>query len=112
MFNEKLFEEDFGEALAVLLHEWNHIYGYDGSRSFSDALTDSMVSIINKREIIDKYEDNWNKKREIILKEREKTPVNYIDIFMNLEKEDMKKVVLELSKHELRRKMLDLGYVE
>ena len=38
---ERIFESDFAEALAVFLHEHAHIHGYDGSRTFTDALTDA-----------------------------------------------------------------------
>ena len=49
----------FAEALAILVHEWSHIYGYDGSRSFTDALTGFIVGLIEKRAELDYVEERW-----------------------------------------------------
>lgn len=50
----------FAEALATLMHEWSHIYGYDGSRGFTDALTLLIVGLINKRDELSDIEKKWN----------------------------------------------------
>ncbi|MBT4482899.1 MAG: hypothetical protein HOC71_04380 [Candidatus Latescibacteria bacterium] len=42
----KVFTLEFSESLAILLHEWQHVYGHDGSRSFTDALTHLIAAII------------------------------------------------------------------
>jgi hypothetical protein len=55
----KLFTADFAHALAVFLHEHAHIFGYDGDRGFTDALTELIESIIRHREAFDGYETTW-----------------------------------------------------
>lgn len=42
----EFFQLSFGDALAILMHEWAHIYGSDGSRTFSDALTHFIALIL------------------------------------------------------------------
>ena len=37
---------DFSEALAVFLHEHAHIFGYDGHRGFTDALTELIEAVV------------------------------------------------------------------
>lgn len=57
--SEKIFTMDFCEALSILLHEWSHLHGYDGSRSFTDALTAVIASVIKHRTVLDSYEREW-----------------------------------------------------
>lgn len=59
--SQNFFLFDFSEALATLMHEWGHIYGYDGSRSFTDALTEFLVAIIKGRDELDKVEKKFNR---------------------------------------------------
>ena len=46
---ERVFVTDFAEALAVFLHEHSHIFGADGERGFTDALTDLLETLIRER---------------------------------------------------------------
>ncbi len=57
--NKKLFKSNFGEVFSTLLHEFCHIFGRDGSRDFTDALTIVMCRIINNHKIIDDYSKQW-----------------------------------------------------
>lgn len=57
--NKAFFLFDFSEALAVILHEWGHIFGYDGSRSFTDALTEFIALIIDNHTVFGKYASLW-----------------------------------------------------
>ena len=57
--NKKLFSSNFGEVFSTLLHEFCHIFGRDGSRDFTDALTIVMCRIINNHKIIDDYSKQW-----------------------------------------------------
>ena len=57
--SKKFFLLDFAESLAILMHEWGHIYGFDGSRRFTDALTEFIVGIIEKRGTLDDVEEKW-----------------------------------------------------
>ena len=68
--NKKYFLYDFSEAMAVLLHEWGHIYGYDRSRGFTDALTEFIATIIKNRGILDVHEKEWQSNLIKIKQER------------------------------------------
>jgi hypothetical protein len=59
--SQSFFLFDFPDALAILIHEWGHIYGFDGSRSFTDALTQFLGAIIKGRNELDKVEKQWSK---------------------------------------------------
>ena len=54
-----VFVQDFAAALATFLHEHAHIFGYDGSRGFTDALTELLETVVRCRHGLDKYEDAW-----------------------------------------------------
>jgi hypothetical protein len=66
----KLFTGPFSTAVAVFLHEHAHIFGYDGSRGFTDALTELIETIIAVRSDLDSYETEWEKARRTVSKER------------------------------------------
>ncbi len=68
-----VFTDDFARALAVFLHEHAHIYGYDGSRAFTDALTELIEATIRHRQALDTYDNDWQTAREHILAERGKS---------------------------------------
>lgn len=57
--NKVFFLFYFSEALAVILHEWGHIFGYDGSRSFTDALTEFIALIIDNHIVLEKFSSIW-----------------------------------------------------
>ncbi|WP_436717761.1 hypothetical protein U8335_13840 [Roseiconus lacunae] len=65
-----VFEADLADALAVFLHEHAHIYGYDGSREFTDALTWLIASVIRNRTSLDKLDSRWVTARHQVSKER------------------------------------------
>jgi hypothetical protein len=65
-----VFVADFAEALAVFLHEHAHIFGYDGSRGFTDALTELLETLVRERKNLDAYEAKWNQAREQVARER------------------------------------------
>src|SRR5439155_5065111 len=56
---EQVLIADFPEALAVFLHEHAHIFGYDGSRGFTDALTELLETVVRHRNDLDPYEKEW-----------------------------------------------------
>ena len=58
--NKKLFKNSFGKVFSTLLHEMLHVFGRDGDRQFTDALTIVMERIINNHNIIKDYELKWN----------------------------------------------------
>jgi len=55
---------EFSEALAVFLHEHAHIYGYDGSREFTDSLTELIETVVRYRKELDAHEAKWNVARQ------------------------------------------------
>ena len=69
----RVFVADFAEALAVFLHEHAHIFGYDGSRGFTDALTELLETVVRERQNLDATEAKWNRARELVAKERAET---------------------------------------
>lgn len=68
---------DFPEALAVFLHEHTHILGYDGSRGFTDALTELLEIVVRERKNLDEYEGEWNRAREGVIRERAERTVEH-----------------------------------
>jgi hypothetical protein len=69
-FSSELFLYDFAKALAVFLHEHAHIFGYDGSRKFTDALTELIESVVRNRQVLLDYENNWLFAQKSVIKER------------------------------------------
>jgi hypothetical protein len=67
---EQVLIADFPEALAVFLHEHAHIFGYDGSRGFTDALTELLETVVRHRKDLDPYEKEWKAARKRVLTER------------------------------------------
>jgi hypothetical protein len=65
-----VFAEEFARALAIFLHEHAHVYGYDGSRGFTDALTELIEASIRHRQSLDEYENDWQTARQEVLTER------------------------------------------
>jgi hypothetical protein len=68
---ESVFEAGFAKALSIFLHEHSHIFGHDGSRGFSDALTELLEVVIQHRETLGKCEEQWNQVRLEIVAERD-----------------------------------------
>ena len=66
----QVFVTDFGEAVAVFLHEHAHVFGYDGSRGFTDALTRLIENAVRYRKDLDRYEARRVEAREAVLHER------------------------------------------
>lgn len=67
---EVLFESDFARALAVFLHEHAHIFGNDGSRGFTDALTELLETVVRFRSSLDDKERQWEQIRRAVEVER------------------------------------------
>lgn len=68
--SEQLFAEDFARAVAVFLHEHAHIFGHDGSRGFSDALTELLEVVIHTRAALDAYDSLWREAQALVVTER------------------------------------------
>ncbi len=66
-----VFQMDFAEALAVFLHEHAHIFGDDGHRGFTDALTHMIEAVVRYRQAMNEYEEEWELVRMRIAQERQ-----------------------------------------
>jgi len=75
---ESVFVSDFPEALATFLHEHAHIFGYDGSRGFTDSLTGLLETVVRLRNDLDPFEAGWEDVRDAIRREREKRPTSEV----------------------------------
>jgi hypothetical protein len=67
---EAVFESDLPRALAVFLHEHAHIFGHDGSRGFTDALTELLENVIRFRDSLGVQESKWEAVRSAVVEER------------------------------------------
>jgi hypothetical protein len=70
----KIFTMPFTHAVGVLLHEWSHIYGGDGSKEFTYALTDFIILILSHKNLIEKlnnYEKEWKTITSEVIKKNE-----------------------------------------
>jgi hypothetical protein len=67
-----VFSGTFSRALAVFLHEHAHIFGVDGSRGFTDALTELLEAVVELRGNLGAYEDRWNNLTRELAAERGK----------------------------------------
>jgi hypothetical protein len=76
----KVFISDFAAAFSIFLHEHSHIFGYDGSRGFSDELTKLMEIIIRHRDKLDGPEEQWNAACKRVLQERAKFKSGKLDV--------------------------------
>jgi hypothetical protein len=70
-----VFVSDFASAFSTFLHEHGHIFGHDGSRGFTDCLTELLEIVIRERGQLDRYETRWKVVSIEIQRERaEKVP--------------------------------------
>lgn len=102
--NESLFVSDFGRALAVFLHEHNHIFGYDGGRGFTDALTELIEVIVRNRASLDDYDVRWQEAVLSVQDERNAEPA--------LQTTTSPQALQDLSRSELKALLLKLPPVQ
>lgn len=100
-FSQKVFSMEFGDALAILLHEWGHIYGHDGSRSFTDALTDFMATVIKERKELDSVEKEWKAISAKITKNSNKDKPSVYDHIERLSSSQKNELLKSLPEDEL-----------
>jgi hypothetical protein len=94
--SKHFFSFSFSDAVALLAHEWNHIYGYDGSRSFSDALTHFIACLIDKRNEIDDFESRWNEYLQEIMNEQGSEDLDQTDVVLRTLTGEEKNKILKL----------------
>lgn len=88
-FSAQVFVSPFSRALAVYLHEHAHIFGHDGSRGFTDALTELLEVTVKFRKAFDAYEAQWDGVREQVRAERRLDCAASSDAGARLQKLDM-----------------------
>jgi hypothetical protein len=66
----KLFCGPFRTAFATLLHEASHLFGDDGSRGFTDSLTDLVERIFGHTRRLGAYKKTWAQLRKQVQAER------------------------------------------
>ena len=67
---QSVFVDDFPGSFATFLHEHAHVFGHDGSRGFTDALTDLLATVVRRRHLLDDYSRDWKAVRGEVIKER------------------------------------------
>jgi hypothetical protein len=103
------FESDFGRMLSIFLHEHFHIFGSDGSRGFTDALTELIEVIIRDRKIFDEYEEDWVKIQEQIQVEREtkfEAEKSFEQFIQSKSEKELRNLLMELPAHLATKLML------
>ena len=71
---ESVFVGDFPDSFAIFLHEHAHVFGHDGSRGFTDALTDLLATVVRQRHLLDDYARDWEAIRGEVIEERLASP--------------------------------------
>jgi hypothetical protein len=66
----KLFDGPFRTAFATLLHEASHLFGDDGSRGFTDSLTNLFERIFGHVKRLRSYRKQWAQLRKQVRAER------------------------------------------
>ena len=69
--DQRVFVHDLGHAAATFLHEHAHIFGWDGSRGFTDALTELLETVIRERRQLADHERPWAEAAEAVRRERQ-----------------------------------------
>lgn len=108
---KSVFTGRFSDAVAVLLHEWSHLYGHDGSRGFTDILTDFIARSIEERNSITAYEQEWQPIADEIRKSETETPD--VGIILNRLSSAEKSALIRMLPEETVFSLLrDKGYLQ
>ena len=104
-----VFLSDFSEAVSIFLHEHSHIFGRDGSREFTDALTELLGMVIEKRNDLDVYEELWNDARTKVCEERNESGNNNkeIEVLLNSKNETELRELLQRVPNGVLRRLLE-----
>ena len=110
--SSQVFVQDFAEALAVFLHEHAHIFGYDGSRAFTDALTQIIESVVRSRHELDSFEQGWGNAKAAVLHERKDSgtiseTATVEDTLRNMNEDQLRKLLKRVPEVTFRRALKD-----
>ena len=70
LLNESLFRGKLSRAMAIILHEFSHVFGGDGGRSFTDALTSVLEAVMDNPAVVARLEQRWEEVRARVAAER------------------------------------------
>jgi hypothetical protein len=103
--NKIVFTLPFNDALAILIHEWSHMYGGDGGRSFSDALTGFISLILKNEKALEElktYVSRWKEILTNVQNERKDSisNLNLDELFDNLPTEKIKEILMSIPPEE------------
>ena len=102
--NKVFFQFDFANAISILIHEWANIYGNDGSRTFSDALTGFIALILNNEELLNDirhYQIRWQKLCKKVQDERSKNASHFYDLIDTLQLNQLISILKNVPEDEL-----------
>jgi len=105
-----VFLADFSEAVSIFLHEHSHIFGRDGSREFTDALTEILGTVIKSRHDLDEYEELWNDARTKVREERKESGGNRkkkTEILLNSKSKAELRELLKRVPHRVLKRLLE-----
>ena len=69
-FAARLFLGPFKTSLSTYLHECSHLFGNDGSRGFTDALTQLIESLTERPYVLANYAARWDELSNAVGRER------------------------------------------
>ena len=98
---QSLFEDDFGIALSVFIHEHAHVVGRDGSRNFTDILTEFIGILVRAHKTIAGLEEHWKSLTDFIKEERARKDSNdrgsdINDIIYSLDIDTAKEIIKKM----------------
>ncbi len=109
---EDVFALDFPSALAVFLHEHSHVFGHDGSRGFTDALTELLEVVVRHRSVLDDHESRWHSACAKVAAERETaepSPTCNVDRLDSMSEPELRTLLHNLPPAVLERLLADHG---
>ena len=111
-FAEAVFVSDFAHALAIYLHEHAHIFGHDGSRGFTDALTELLETVVMRRNELNAREVAWEAARIAVCRERAVAPSTDEDMHQELARrsaEELRAIMLRIPRGMLNNLIAEVG---
>jgi hypothetical protein len=105
----QLFTSDFARALATFLHEHAHVYGYDGDRTFTDALTEVLETVIRTHDAIPSLQARWDPIAQRVREERTAQPSEQdgsngiADVIADMSKEQLRELLHRIPPLVVRR---------
>jgi len=106
LLHKNIFTSTFGMALSTFLHEHSHIFGWDGSRAFSDALTVIMQELVDQRTELDEFDKRWARSVRSVEKEQGEmgeTEYTVMDLVKNASVDELRAALTRLPLKEVKK---------